>query len=141
MSKLKYLLLLTLSIITVFTSCEKDEENDKIDPSDRLEQHGILGKWRLQGLTIGGITDMSIHFETLELIGDSELDDLKGEFTKAQYGPDINGTFELDTANSIIHFDINNTQKSFVGAVLDNWLTFTFYQDSVKIIEDWKKEE
>ncbi|WP_424003629.1 hypothetical protein [Maribacter sp. IgM3_T14_3] len=120
MSKLKYLLVLSLSIITVFISCEKDEENDKIDPSDSLEQHGILGKWRLQALTISGITDMSIRFDTLEFTGDSELDDLKGEFTRTHVGNDINGIFELDTVNSIIHFDINNTQKSFLGAVSDN---------------------
>jgi len=141
MSKLKYLLVLALSIITVFTSCEKDEENDKIDPSDRLEQYGILGKWRLQALTISGITDMSIRFDTLEFTGDSELDDLKGEFTRTHVGNDINGIFELDTANSIIHLDINNTQESVVGALSDNWLTFTYYEDSVEIIEDWKKEE
>lgn len=141
MSKQKYLLLLSLFIITVFTRCEKDEEKDKIDPADRLEQYGILGKWRLQGLTIGGITDMLVRFDTLELIGDIELDDLKGEFTRTQYGPDINGTFEFDTANSIINFNVNTTQKSFFGTVSDNWLTFTFYEDSVKIIEDWKKAE
>ena len=140
MSKLKYLLVLSLSIITVFTSCEKDEENYKIEPSDRLEQYGILGKWRLQALTIGGITDMLIRFDTIEFTGDSELDDLKGEFTRTYVGNDINGIFELDTANSIIHFDINNTQKSFEGAVSDNWLTITYYADSVEILEDWKKE-
>ncbi len=141
MNKLKYLLVLSLSIITVLSGCEKEEENNKIDPSDRLDQYSILGKWKLQGLTIGGITDMSIRFDTLELIGDSELDDLKGEFTRTQYGPDINGTFELDTANSIIHFDINNTQRSFVFAVSYNYLTFKYYEDSVEIIEDWRKEE
>ena len=84
---------------------------------------------------------MSIRFDTLEFTGDSELDDLKGEFTRTHVGNDINGIFELDTVNSIIHFDINNTQKSFLGAVSDNWLTFTYYEDSVEIIEDWTKEE
>lgn len=141
MSKLNYLLVLSLSIITVFTSCEKDEENDKIDPSDRLEQYGILGKWSLIGYTIGGITDMSIHYDTLEFTGDSELDDLKGEFIRKSIGNNLSGIFELDPANKLIHFNYNNKQRSFEFAVLETWLNITYYQDNVEIREDWRKEE
>lgn len=140
MSQRKYLLVLSLSIITVFTSCQKDEENDKIEPSDKLEQFGILGKWRLHSTTINGITNMLIRFDTIEFIKDSEIDDLKGEFRNKGAVYETNGQFELDTANNLIHFDYNNKQKSYIFDILDDWMTFTYSEDDIEYIEDWRKE-
>jgi len=132
---------LSLAIITVFTSCEKDKEHDKIEPSDKLEQFGILGKWGHQSITINGITDMSIRYDTIEFILDSEINDLKGEFRSKGVGYETNGQFELDTVNKIIHFDFNNTQKSYVFHISDDSMTFTYSEDNIEIIEAWRKEE
>jgi len=126
----------------VFTSCDKDEENDNIEPSDNLEQFGILGRWGLQSITINGITDMIVHFDTIEFTTGIDGDDLKGEFISSDgAGYVTNGQFELKIVNNIIHFDFNNSQKSYEFHISNDSMTFTYSEGNNKIIEDWRKEE
>lgn len=133
----KYLIVMFLTIFGVFTSCQKDE----IDETDSLEQIGILGKWELQSITINGITDMSIRYDTNEFIKDSEIGDLKGECRSIGAGYETIGQFELDTANNIIHFDFNNTQKSYEFQIKDDIMIFTYSESNQEIIEDWRKKK
>jgi hypothetical protein len=141
MKQLKYLLVLFLLILTVFTSCEKNEENDKIEPSDKLEQFGILGKWRLQSLTINGITDMIVHYDTIGFTTGIESNDLMGEFRSVGAGYETNGSFELNNENNTIIFDNNNTQKLYEFLISGNYMTFKYNEDSIEYIEDWSKVE
>jgi hypothetical protein len=142
MKQLKYILVLSLAILSVFTSCEKGEESDNIEPSDNLEQFGILGKWSLQSITINGITDMIVHYDSIEFTTGIEGDDLKGEFLSSDgSGYETNGQFELETANNIIHFDFNNSQKSYEFHISNGSMTFTYSEDNNEIVKDWRKEE
>lgn len=82
MSHLKYLPILFLTFLIVFTSCQKD----KIDEPDRLEQFGILGKWRMQSRTVCGITDMIVLYDTIRFSTSVKNDDLYGEFISVDRG-------------------------------------------------------
>lgn len=130
-------LFVLLTILTVFSSCEKDE----IEPTDNLEQFGILGKWGLQSITINGITDMSLHYDTLEFKPDSEISDLKGEFTTSGAGYETNGVFVLNSVNNTIQFDYDDTQKLYEFQISDNLINFAYSEDNHEIIESWRKEE
>ncbi|WP_462281258.1 hypothetical protein [Salinivirga cyanobacteriivorans] len=142
MVQLKSLLILSFAIFTVFTSCEKDEENDNIEPSDYLDQFGILGKWGLQSITINGITDMIVHYDSIEFTTGIDGDDLKGEFISSDgVGYETNGQFELETANNIIHFNFNNSQKSYEFDISDSLMIFTYSEENNEIIEYWRKKE
>ncbi len=128
--------------MTVFTSCEKQEEIEKIDSSDKLDQFGIFGKWGLQAMTINGITDMSIQFDKLEFIADDEKADLKGKFIGNRgFRAETNGQFELDSLNKMIHFEQNNTQKSYAFELSNNWMAFTYFDNDIEFIEDYRKED
>ncbi|MBE0637089.1 MAG: hypothetical protein IH598_01045 [Bacteroidales bacterium] len=142
MRHLKFFLVLILSILTVFSSCEKVEKKVEIETSDNLEQFGILGKWKLETRTINGITDLSIQCcDYIIFKPDSEPDNLKGEFTASGVGYETNGVFELNPSNSIIYFNYDNSQKSYEFQISDNLTTFTYNENNQEIIEDWRKEE
>lgn len=134
----KFLFILLFSIFTVFAGCEKDE----VEQTDNLEQFGIFGQWKLETRVIDGITDLSVECcDYIEFKADNELDDLKGEFKAHGVGYETKGVFELLSSNNTIHFDYNNTQKSYKFQILDDLITFTYSEDNQEIIEDWRKEE
>ena len=138
MKHLKYLPVVFLIILFVLTSCE----NDEIEQTDRIEQFGILGQWKLESLTINGITDLSIQCcDYIEFKKDTDSDDLKGEFIAYGVGYETNGVFELITSNNTIQFDYDNKQKVYEFQILDNLIIFKYSDDNQKIIEDWRKVE
>jgi hypothetical protein len=133
---LKFLLIALFTILTVLTSCEKDET----EQIDNLEQLGIFGQWKLETLTINGITDLSIQCcDYIEFKADSEIGDLKGEFRAYGVGYETNGVFEINTSNTSIQFDYGNTQKSDEFQISDDLIIFTYSDDNQEIIEDWRK--
>ena len=142
MKQLKYLLVLFLAIITVFTGCEKDEEKEKIEPSDSLEQFGILGQWKLDSREVNGISSLAVEccdyiiFET-----DSIPTDLKGLFNSNEVGYETNGAFELDILNESIEFLYNNKQKLYGIQISDNRIVFNYSENNDSIIEHWINEE
>jgi len=127
-----------VSILTLLSSCKKNESQTP----DNLEQFGILGEWKLETRTINGNSDLSvlccdyIMFKT-----GNELDDLKGEFEAFGNGYETDGVFELNTVNSIIHFDYDNSQKSYEFQISNNIITFIYDENSQEVIESWRKEE
>lgn len=137
MKHLKYLPALFLAIITVLASCEKEE----IEQADSLEQFGILGKWRLSSITIDGITDMSIRYDTIEFSTGIAKADLKGEFRSIGPGNETKGLFELDNASKTLLFDYNDTRKIYLFHISENSMTFTYSEYIMEFIENWSKVE
>lgn len=135
-------LLLTI-IITVFTSCDEEESVVVTEPTDKLEEFGILGKWGLQARTMSGITNMIPLYDTLDFAADNEISDFRGEFQRSGLGQtEVNGQFIIDTANNKIHFDFNNIRVSSYKIIIsEDLMTFDYVEDSVQIVEDWIKEE
>ena len=133
----KSLLILFPIFLTFFTSCEKE----KTELADNLEQVGILGKWRLVFITVNGITDMSIRFDTIEFFTDNEIGDLKGKFSAIGTGYETNGVFEIEKTKEHIYFDYNNTQKSYGFQISDDLMTFSYVEDGQDVTEDWSRLE
>lgn len=129
----------TLLVMAMLISCEKDKE--EIQQTDKLDEFGILGKWKLQTLTINGITDMSVRYDAIEFKPDDERNDLKGKFTIKGTGFETHGQFELDPIENIVDFAFSTTQRSYTYQILDDTMSFTYTEDSSDIIETWKREE
>lgn len=140
MRQWKYLFLISLPIIMLIANCKKEEEINSPKPIDNLEQIGILGKWWLQSRTIDGITSMIIHYDTLEFMVDQKIVDLKGKFRSKNGQVETNGQFNLDTTNQLIQFDYNETQKYYKYSISDELMIFAYSEDSLEIIEEWRKE-
>jgi hypothetical protein len=143
MRHLKYVSVLFLSILTVLTSCEKDEimQINNVEQADSLEEFGILGKWGLQSITINGITDMIVHYDTIKFSADSEIADLKGKFKRRGVGYESNGQFELNKAEETITFTYDDKQIIYGIQISDNYMVFSYSENNASIVEDWRKEE
>lgn len=134
----KFYLILFLTMLTVFSSCEKDQ----LEKSDNLKQFDILGQWKLEARTTNGISDLSILCcDYIMFNTDNEPDDLKGEFTVSGDGYETEGIFELKASNDVIEFDYDNSQMSYQFQISDKLMTFTYVENSQEIIENWRKEE
>jgi len=129
----------TLLVMAMLISCEKNK--DVTQQTDKLDEFGILGKWKLQTLTINGITDMSVRYDAIEFKADDEHNDLKGKFTIKGTGFETHGQFELDPIENIVDFAFSTTQRSYTYQILDDTMSFTYTEDSSDIIETWKREE
>lgn len=135
---MKYLKILPVFLLLAFgtiVSCEEEE----IEQTDNLDEIGILGKWSLQSLTINGITDLTIRYDTLLLSTGVHTDDLKGSFESAGPAYETTGLFELDKSNNTIFFDYNNTEKVYEFHISGNSMTFTYFEDSHEFLENWRK--
>jgi hypothetical protein len=142
MKQLKYILLLSLAILTVCTSCKKDDEKDKIELSDNLEQYGILGKWKLDSREIGGISSGAVLCcDTLEFKSDIQTTDLKGLFRAVGSGYERNGVFELNNLNETIELKYDNEQKSYEILISETTIVLNYVEDTIAITEWWLKQE
>jgi len=142
MKQLKYILVLSLVILTVITSCEKDEEKNNIEASDNLEQFGILGKWKLDSRDYGGISDLAVIIGyTLEFKTDSTSTDLKGLFRVIEPAYEANGVFELDTLNETIELNYDNKQKLYEIQISETTIVLNYVEDTAAITEWWIKQE
>lgn len=138
MKAFSYILFLSTVILFLLSSCEKKE----IDQSDKLEQMGVLGKWKLQMRTINGITDLIAPCcDFIEFKADNESGDLKGNFVATSPGNETAGVFEINTAAKTIRFEFNNKQMSYEYFLSETIITFTYWEDELEIIEDWAKED
>lgn len=134
--------MLSFAILTVFTSCVKDEERDKIEPSDYLEQYGILGKWKLDSRDYGGISSGAIIIGyTIEFQIDSISTDLKGVFRVIEPAYEANGIFELDTLKETLELNYDNKQKLYEIQISETTLVLNYVEDTVAITEWWIKQE
>lgn len=148
MTQLKFLLVLSLAVSTVFTSCEKDEENDAA-PLDRLEAIGILGRWEIADEAVNGgigISDLLPRCcRFLEFTPDDNIDDHKGLLTSTSAGPANMGTFEVDVANQTILF-IDDDDDEFIFSFLlddsqENLTIDYFTEDGTNYIQRWVRRE
>ncbi len=140
MTNFKFLIALftILTGLTVLISCEKDDT----EQIENLEQFGILGQWKLETRTINGITDLSIQCcDYIEFEADSEIADLKGKFLANGVGYETKGVFEIDTSKTTIQFDYGDTQKSYEFQISEDLIIFSYSEDNLEIIEDWRKEK
>jgi len=142
MKQLKFLLLLLISITAVFTSCEKDEEKGKIEPSDNLEHFGILAQWKLNSREINGISSLAVECcDYIEFETDNLPTDLSGLFNSNGVGYETNGVFELDILNESIEFAFDDKQKSYGIQISDTRIVFNYFENNDSIVEHWIKEE
>lgn len=129
---------LILIILILFSSCKTGE----VETADDLEQTGILGEWKLDSRSVDGIADLSIQCcDYITFKPDSEPQDLFGEFTATGLGYETSGVFELNSSTNTIHFDYDNSQKSYEFQVSPSSITFAYLENDQEIIEDWRKEE
>lgn len=142
MRQLKFLLVLPLAIITVFISCEKEEENEKIESSENLEQIGIMGQWKLDSRDVNRISSLAVECcDYLEFEKDSNPNDWNGLFSAFGSGYETNGVFELDTLNETIELSYDDKQKIYGIQISDKRIVFSYLENSDSIVEHWIKEE
>ena len=142
MKQLKFCPLLLLWVLITLSSCDKEET--AVDPgsTENLDQVGILGKWGLQSITINGITDMIVHYDSLEFTTGIETNDLIGDFLSSDaIVNETNGQFEIDTINNVILFYVNSSVRSYEYEISSNWLALTYSENNINIIEDWIRKE
>lgn len=142
MKQLKFCPLLLLWVLITLSYCDKEET--AVDPgsTEILDQVGILGKWGLQSITINGITDMIVHYDSLEFTTGIETNDLIGDFLSSDaLGNETNGQFEIDTINNVILFYVNSSVRSCEYEISANWLALTYSENNINIIEDWIRNE
>ena len=142
MKQLKFCPLLLLWVLITLSSCDKEET--AVDPgsTENLDQVGILGKWGLQSITINGITDMIVHYDSLEFTTGIETNDLIGDFLSSDaIVNETNGQFEIDTINNVILFYVNSSVRSYEYEISANWLALTYSESNINIIEDWIRNE
>ena len=140
MKQIKLLLFVALS--TVFASCGIDEGKDNMEPSDNLEQFGILGTWKLGTRDFGGISNLAVIIGyNLEFKKDSISTDLKGFFNVTQPAYEANGIFELDTLNKTIKLNFDNKEKLYEIQILETSMVLKYVEDNVAITEWWIKQE
>lgn len=131
-----------LWVLITLSSCDKEET--AVDPgsTENLDQVGILGKWGLQSITINGITDMIVHYDSLEFTTGIETNDLIGDFLSLDaIGNETNGQFEIDTINNVILFYVNSSVRSYEYEISANWLALTYSENNINLIEDWIRKE
>lgn len=131
-----------LWVLITLSSCDKEET--AVDPgsTENLDQVGILGKWGLQSITINGITDMIVHYDSLEFTTGIETNDLIGDFLSSDaIGNETNGQFEIDTINNVILFYVNSSVRSYEYEISANWLALTYSENNINLIEDWIRKE
>ncbi len=131
-----------LWVLITLSSCAKEET--AVDPgsTENLDQVGILGKWGLQSITINGITDMIVHYDSLEFTTGIETNDLIGDFLSSDaIGNETNGQFEIDTINNVILFYVNSSVRSYEYEISANWLALTYSENNINLIEDWIRKE
>jgi hypothetical protein len=133
-----FFLVSLITISAVLISCNKD----KMDQPDNLAQYGILGVWKLEARLRNGITDLAIICcDTLILRPDSQIADLKGEFTSVGIGFETNGIFTLNPPDARLHFDYTNASESRIYQVVDNSLSLMYSEENDSIIENWRRIE
>ena len=135
---MKNIIVLSLAILTVLSSCK----TTIIEPSDDLEQHGILGRWKLDSRGYDGIIGGAVLCcDTLEFQPDALTTDLKGLFRAVGSGYERNGVFELDPLNESIELSYDNEQRSYDILISETTIVLDYVEDSLAITEWWLKQE
>ena len=142
MERLRFLIVLLVAVTTVCTSCAKDDEKSKIEPTDNLEQFGILGQWKKVSRVVNGISNLAVECcDYIEFSTDSLPTDLRGVFNSNGIGYETNGVFELDDINASIEFVFNDEQILYGIQISETTIVFDYFENNDSIVEYWNKED
>jgi hypothetical protein len=122
----------TLCLTTI--SCSKKE-------SDFLETLQIIGEWKLESMTFGGITSMNVECcDFIEFATDDIPGDSVGFFKASGLGYENFGTFEVSEAKDSLVFKWDSKQRIVAFEINNDLLTLLYLQDSIPVAEDWRKQ-
>jgi len=122
----------TLCLTTI--SCSKKE-------SDLLETLQIIGEWKLESMTFGGITSMNVECcDFIEFATDDIPGDSVGFFKASGLGYENFGTFEVSEANDSLVFNWDSKQRIVAFEINNDLLTLLYLEDSIPVEEDWRKQ-
>jgi hypothetical protein len=122
----------TLCLTTI--SCSKKE-------SDFLEILQIIGEWKLESMTFGGITSMNVECcDFIEFATDDIPGDSVGFFKASGLGYENFGTFEVSEANDSLVFKWDSKQRVVAFEINNDLLTLLYLEDSIPVEEDWRKQ-
>ncbi|NDD20311.1 MAG: hypothetical protein EBZ30_08085 [Flavobacteriia bacterium] len=115
-------------------SCSKKE-------SDFLETLQIIGEWKLESMTFGGITSMNVECcDFIEFATDDIPGDSVGFFKASGLGYENFGTFEVSEANDSLVFKWDSKQRVVAFEINNDLLTLLYLEDSIPVEEDWRKQ-
>jgi hypothetical protein len=129
MKKLTYLVVLMLSLVTVFTSCEKDYGDDPIVP-DQITVQDLVGNWNFESLTFNGtiydtpseldVLDVTYSYIKLSFVDvtttEMSLVDHRGSNTPAPDNYTLSNN-QINFREGFLVFSIENSE-TFDGTVL-----------------------
>lgn len=134
---MKSLFIFTIMVLAAVPSCNDDEEIF----IDRIEDAGIIGKWKLESRQINGISNLAVQCcDYLEFEQDDEPDDLRGSFQAYGFLYEADGTFTLDLNVGSILFEYDDSQRKYSYGLDEDTLTFFYPEDGNEIIETWRRE-
>jgi hypothetical protein len=115
-------------------SCSKKE-------SDFLETLQIIGEWKLESMTFGGITSMNVECcDFIEFATDDIPGDSVGFFKASGLGYENFGTFEVSEANDSLVFKWDSKRRIVAFKINNDLLTLLYLEDSIPVEEDWRKQ-
>ena len=130
--KIVHAIFVTLCLATM--SCSKKE-------SDFLETLQIIGEWKLESMTFGGITSMNVECcDFIEFATDDIRGDSVGFFKASGLGYENFGTFEVSEANDSLVFKWDSKQRIVAFKINNDLLTLLYLEDSIPVEEDWRKQ-
>lgn len=138
---MKYVRLLFFAPLLMAFQC--DVESELME--DNLNETGLFGRWEIADETINGISDgLPKCCEYFEFNPDDYKDDLTGLFIYTDsFGANYNGAFTVDEANQLILFEQNDNSPVIYEFSLDTseeYLTFTFTEDTLTYVQGWVKQ-
>jgi hypothetical protein len=130
--KIVHAIFVTLCLATM--SCSKKE-------SDFLETLQIIGEWKLESITLGGITSMNVECcDFIEFATDDIPGDSVGFFKASGLGYENFGTFEVSEANDSLVFKWDSKRRIVAFKINNDLLTLLYLEDSIPVEEDWRKQ-
>lgn len=134
--KFNSLSLISLIVLFIFSGCESDDGNTKIDS---LTKVGIIGTWQLETRIINNVSDPSIPCcQTIEFSTDTNPDDMIGLFSATDVGSVKTGDFELKNQNEIIEFRFGDDIMSYDISISNTIISFSYTENDHSIKEDWR---
>jgi hypothetical protein len=136
---MKSLLIFTIMVLAAVPSCNDDEEIPIT--RDRLEDTGILGKWKLESRAVNGISNLAVECcDYIVFYQDREPDDLSGNFEASGYQYATIGIFTLNLDEESILFQYEDRNMEYTFDLEQNTLNFLYVEDKNEISETWRRE-
>ncbi|MDB2363478.1 copper resistance protein NlpE [Flavobacteriales bacterium] len=139
---LKSLLIVACIFFSISSCNDKEEENEEIvEAVDPLITTGLIHQWLLDSRVVNDVTDMAIECcDYITFSTDSIDDDLVGNFYANGFAYETNGTFSVNTDDSVITFSFQESEVLYYFEVNNNQLLFRYNTDSQNVDEVWLKQ-